>query len=390
MNVTLSVGPGQHGTFLVEQLVRKGNRCRVIQSWPAFTVVDVAPGAGVVRRRRLAWYEKLVWLTWACWRRIPGWGRYQTPQYCLSWLHDAVAQRYIGDCDLFIGWSEVSLYGLRKAKRLGRVAIVEQAMAHIEEQDRLVREEYDRFGIEPVRAFPRRLIQRIVRSYREANAVSVLSTFARRSFLERGFRPDRVCQTPLGVDVAQFRPRPKRDDCFRVVYVGRMELQKGVQYLLEAFSSLKLPGAELCLIGPMYPEMRGVFRKYEGQFAWLGEVPRAQLPAYYAQASVAVLFSIQDGFGLVLLEAMACGVPVICTQHSAGPDLIEDGIHGFVLPIRDVEGLKERLAYLYEHPEECRAMGREARERVVARFTLEHYGDELVSHYQELLSRRNQ
>jgi glycosyltransferase involved in cell wall biosynthesis len=103
---------------------------------------------------------------------------------------------------------------------------------------------------------------------------------------------------------------------------------------------------------------------------------------------VAVLPSISDGFGLVILEAMACGIPVIATDRTGAADLMEDGAHGFIVPARDVAALKERLAYLYRNHAEAKAMGARARERVLSAFTWEHYGERVVSVYSALIERR--
>ena len=67
---------------------------------------------------------------------------------------------------------------------------------------------------------------------------------------------------------------------------------------------------------------------------------------------------------MVQAQAMACGLPVICTTNTGGADLVREGRDGFILPIRDVEAIKEKILYFYENPEACTAMGESARSRV--------------------------
>ncbi len=80
-------------------------------------------------------------------------------------------------------------------------------------------------------------------------------------------------------------------------------------------------------------------------------VPHASLNQYYSTDNVFVFPSLVEGFGLVLLEAMACSIPVITTPNTAGPDIITDGLERFIIPIRDIEALKEKLEWCYRHPQ---------------------------------------
>jgi glycosyltransferase involved in cell wall biosynthesis len=99
---------------------------------------------------------------------------------------------------------------------------------------------------------------------------------------------------------------------------------------------------------------------------------------------VFVLPSLQDGFGLVVYEAAACGLPVIISENVGAT--VRDGQDGFVVPIRDAEALAAKLLYLYEHPAERQAMGRSARQ-FVSRYTWPAYHAELAEHYRALRPR---
>src|SRR3989304_5578065 len=96
--------------------------------------------------------------------------------------------------------------------------------------------------------------------------------------------------------------------------------------------------------GPPPPGVQRIrARRDRGRVRFAGEVPPGEMPAYYRSADVVILPSINDAFGLVILEAMASGLPVIATDHSAASDAIEDKIHGFVGPTRDAGALKDRI-----------------------------------------------
>ena len=122
---------------------------------------------------------------------------------------------------------------------------------------------------------------------------------------------------------------------------------------------------------------------YRNCFKYVPPVPHNLLNQYYGQGSVFVFPSLAEGFGLVLLEAMACGIPVITTPNTAGPDILTDGVEGFIVPIRDVEALKAKLEWCYEHPQELAEMGLAARRRA-EELTWGRYRSTLVGRVQEL------
>ena len=105
---------------------------------------------------------------------------------------------------------------------------------------------------------------------------------------------------------------------------------------------------------------------------------------------VAIKTQESEAFGIVYVEAMACGLPVICTPNTGGEDVIREGLDGFILPIRDVKALEERILYLFEHPEDSRVMGLAAKERVESGFTWDDYGEKVISRYRKLLSNRRE
>ncbi len=186
------------------------------------------------------------------------------------------------------------------------------------------------------------------------------STFAYKSFIEKGVPPEKLVKIPYGVDLNLFRPFPKEDDIFRVIYVGALTLRKGVQYLLESVASLKHTKIELWLIGSLSPEVRPIMTKYNGIYQYFGVIPRSELAKYYSQASVFVIASVEEGLALVQAQAMACGIPVIATVNTGAEDLFTDGMEGFIVPIRNPKAISEKLLYLYENPDICAEMGQAA------------------------------
>jgi len=389
--VAVLVGPGQHSEYLVRGLMKRKILRRVMRCWPDFEIWEVSARNDMVLKKRLGWYRHLTWLTWVLWRRIPRLGKYEHPKVFLWGLFDRIVSRHLEGCDVVLGWSQVSLHTLRKAKDRGMVTILEHPMSHALKWLSLVRSEYELYAPKTswyYSLWPRPLVRRMLKEYEAADAINVCSTFAARSFIEEGTPPDKVLCTPLTtVDLNAFRPAGDSRDKFVVLYCGRIELRKGVHYLLKAFAELGLPASELWLVGAILPEMNSILREYEGYFRYLGPVRHEDLANVYNQSSVFVLPSVEDGFGVVIVEAMACGVPVIATENTGGPDVIRDGVDGFIVPIRDVEALKEKILWLYEHRDAGREMGMNARRRVEENFTVEHYGNRLVANIEALVQK---
>jgi glycosyltransferase involved in cell wall biosynthesis len=290
---------------------------------------------------------------------------------------------------LVVGLSSYSLHTLRRARELGAKTVLDHGSCHIVVQDEILREEYDRLGVKNLELPHPKIIAKELLEYQEADFIAIPSLFAKKTFLQRGVPAAKLLHVPYGVNLANFYPVPKRDRIFRVIHCGNLSLRKGVHYLLQAFSELKLPGAELWLIGSLTREIRPYLARYASPFVrHLGPFPEPELRRYYSQGSVFCLASIEDGFGMVLVQAMACGLPVIATTNTGGPDLIREGREGFIIPIRDVAVLKEKILYLYENPQEVRRLGEAAQRRVGSGsgFTWEDYGREIMAHYQRILS----
>jgi len=195
-----------------------------------------------------------------------------------------------------------------------------------------------------------------------ADHIFVASNVTSHSVLKEGISPLKISVIEYGAPTNLFNPGKKSDDIFRVLFVGRVGPRKGIHYLINAWISLKLPNAELLLVGiNEFP--RDWLERYRGSVRYISSVPYQQLNKYYNDANVFVLPSLVDGFGLVLLEAMSCGIPVITTTNTAGPDIITDGVEGFIVSIRDVEALKEKIEWSYDNPSKLNSMGKAARRK---------------------------
>ena len=124
--------------------------------------------------------------------------------------------------------------------------------------------------------------------------------------------------------------------------------------------------------------------KYSQIFHYIPSVPHGTLNKYYNSANLLIFPSLAEGMALVLLEAMACGLPIIATPNSGACDIITNGVEGFIIPIRDREALKEKIEWCYRHPQELAQMGQAARQKA-EKLTWSLYRQKLVEEVQEIM-----
>lgn len=231
----------------------------------------------------------------------------------------------------------------------------------------------------------RMISDRCLEEYALADKLLVASSFARDCVLEAGTSEAKVAVVPYGVDLDLFKPDPPVEhSTFRFLIVGAVSWAKGVGFAIEAFARLKLRDAEMIVVGAIRD--KEILRRYRSvsNVRFIGHV-RAGLPEIYRSADVLIFPSIADGFGQVLLEGMASGLPVIASVNSAGRDLVSEGIDGFVVRPWNLDDLADRMKYLYEHPACARAMGKQARIKA-CNYSWRHYARGIVRVFTEWLS----
>jgi glycosyltransferase involved in cell wall biosynthesis len=215
--------------------------------------------------------------------------------------------------------------------------------------------------------------------------------------------PARTAVIYGGVDPDRFEPRgdEQREG---VLFVGRLTPHKGVDRLLAALPH----GAPLAVAGSEGHDPRPPERDYPATLRRLAAgrdvrfitpAPDAALPVLYRRARVFVLPSVHrtlygravrvsELLGLTLLEAMASGTPVVASRLGGIPEIVEDGVTGYLVPPGDVDALRDRLAHLLDRPRLAAAMGAAARERVLAGFTWQACAERCLAGYADAADTR--
>ncbi len=282
--------------------------------------------------------------------------------------------------DLFISWSSFGLETLRLG--LARRTVIMRDSSHIEYQSRILNEEYQRLGL---RYTPRQFcIDRELEEYERADTVYVLSEFARQSFIENKMRPDKIRVLHLGVDTSLFKPLDIPSSLpLKVVYFGSISVRKGIHYLLDATKGLPQRQFKFTLIGSVEKPFRKLLKTYP-HVEYFHHLPMNDLASLIRQMDIYVFPTLEDGFSNTLVQAMASGLLPISTPHCIAPEIIQNGINGYIVPSHNSMAIREHLLNLVENPFQIQKM-RRAASTSVQKFSWDRYADSLVGYVQEAL-----
>ena len=228
------------------------------------------------------------------------------------------------------------------------------------------------------------MVKRLHEESQMADAIVVASNFTKKTLVDNKIDPSKVTVIPYGVSPKNFPQKnfyKKNNQKLNVLFLGQMIQRKGLSYLLNAINELNTSNVELTLVG------RGRFDEClikevsdTKNVRILRNLKQSELANCLHQHDVLVLPSLAEGFGHVILEAMCSGLPVICTDHTAGPDLFKTGDEGIIVPIRDAEAIAVNIEAFIACHGKIEHMGRQAA-NTARSFTWEKHCDKLKEFY---------
>jgi len=285
--------------------------------------------------------------------------------------------------DIFHGLSGYCLESLRWAKRHGIKTVLDRACPHVDFQSQLLTEEYNLLHGTSEPVIPNELREKMIAEYDEADIILVPSRYTYNSFIQYGYSPQKLRLAPLTPE-KQLRPSETQTENkkFIVFSAGFNFYRKGFYYLMKAWESLDLPNAELIIRNVVPDEFRR-FADFHSITLLDGHVSNEKLAQLYQNSDVFALLSVDEGFGMVGVEAMSAGKPIIVTENVGMADVIVNGKEGFVIPIRDVNAAKEAILKLYEDQALRVKMAKSALE-TAQRVTVSTYGDAVLKAYKSL------
>lgn len=225
-----------------------------------------------------------------------------------------------------------------------------------------------------------------------ASSVFAESTYTLR-LLDGKTKPNALLLGPPGVDADSFHPSSSLPLSGAIICVGRLQdPRKNVRLLLQAYAIL----SEVLSPPPLYLVGRGGITPADRQYLHdvgiadrvtvFRDVPMEQLSDLYRTSSLFVLPSNEEGLGIVILEAMACGLPVISTDCGGPATAIIPGETGLLTPVGDADALADAMCALLQNPAQRAKMGAAGRRRIEEHFSIEHAGRVYLEVYQRLLA----
>lgn len=271
-----------------------------------------------------------------------------------------VARRDVGG---FFGVEFGALEALRAARQRGKVGVLAFLSPHHATRAQWVDVEFDRYP--DLRSANYERLARLgarrdaLRDEEASSADWIVSnsSFTTRSLVDAGIDAARIITVPLGgptpMPAGSLPARPAERVTF--VYVGPVSVRKGAHYLLDAWREMAPPRAELHFYGKVLlpPHVIRMAQSARGgeSIHFHGSVPSCDLPAIYRYATVLVLPTLCDGFGQVISDALAHGLPVITTSNAGGADCVLPGHTGFVIPPANATALAAAIDWCASHPE---------------------------------------
>ncbi|WP_459073329.1 glycosyltransferase family 4 protein [Halocola ammonii] len=297
--------------------------------------------------------------------------------------------------DFHYGFQGSSLLTMQVAKEVGKQAICELATAHVTEVDKILREEA---RLHPEWAptitnlkFPVAYEKRLREEPFVADHVVVASDFSRQSLLNAGLDQSKISTIPLGFELDHVSYTEKSFDNWnerplKVLFAGTVTQRKGFKYLLDAIKRFSKTDVELHVIGNAYKEL-DVFKKEVHNFHYHGSMAQNELFVKYQEYDLLILPTVFEGFAMVIVEAMAAGLPVITTPHSIGPDVIEESNNsGIIVPIRDVDALVSAIHHFKNLDQDQMRKASTSARSASQRFTWDTHRDSLNQFLREKLS----
>lgn len=393
MKVVVAAGGRFHAIRLAQELYRRKCLYRLISGSYTKNEQELLPNSTVVSITSNKIIDQFIWRTQLASIINPSTLYVFKDNWFDSRLEKII--KLLDPFDIFVGWVNYFLNSLPAIRSKSRIIIAESGSCHIDAQESLISSEYRKLTL-PINHINDANRTKILREYEASDFIATPSTFARTSFLNKGFSPQKILQIPCGMDIEFFSTTQYLQDkinhqnrpFFRLLFVGQLQVGKGVHTLLQAWQKLKLPiqASELLLVGNMQRDIKMFLNKtgLPSGVRIISGVSRKDLKTIYTSADAFTLPSIQDGFGMVLGEAMASGLPVIASMNTGAPDIITHGVHGLLIPAGNVDALAQAILMLYQNRDMRIFMGT-AGALHIKKFSWQRYGDLASKTYQNLL-----
>lgn len=288
------------------------------------------------------------------------------------------------------GYEDGSLETFRAAKSTGLVRLYDQPVGYYPSAQKIFAEERE-LSPEWAPTIPGLAdsAEKLARKAQElelADIILACSPFVHRTLLDAGIEESRIRRVQFGSpENAPPHTGYSQKGPLRILFAGRIGQRKGLSYLLQAVARFPRSEVTLSLLGE-FEGPREIFSRYSHLFTHLSPRPQPEVFEQMAQHDLFILPSLFEGQALAVLEAMRCGLPVIVTPNTGASEVVQEGVSGFVVPIRSAEAIGSKIEFFLKNRSTVASMGQAARARAEAT-TWRAYEDQIISIVHEALSR---
>ena len=247
--------------------------------------------------------------------------------------------------------------------------------------------------------FPKKsFLHKLVLKYNLKKASKILSTSHIMAKETKLYTNKEIEVTPFGIDMKKFKPENTKEELFNkddivIGTVKTLEKKYGLEYLLKAFKILSDKYSELPLkllivgSGSLDKELKQLTKELdiEKNTIFTGKIPFNEVPKYHNMLSVSVSVSNSESFGVAIIEASSCAKPVVVSNVGGLPEVVEDGVSGFVVPPRNPEETANAIEKLILDKELRRKIGNNGRERVERFYNWDDNVKQMIEIYKSLL-----
>lgn len=277
-------------------------------------------------------------------------------------------QRLINGATHVIGFDTSSWILQERCRKAGKPFILDASIAHPLSQQAIFNQLRNRFPAWAGQLQPkdRQLVTTEMQEMASAANIVVASEFTRSTYLQHGIDSERIHINHYGTNFSYFRPKQPvavRAETVHFLYFSKLSVRKGFPWLCEIWRSFQQQYTNARLTVAGYGELPAGFELPAG-IQIQGFVHPGDRLALFHSADVFVFPSYFEGFAQVIIEAMACGLPVITTTNTVGPELITDGVEGFCVEPGDDQALLTAMAFFVENQHRITTMGQHAAESV--------------------------
>ncbi|MBA4445800.1 glycosyltransferase family 4 protein [Cylindrospermopsis raciborskii CS-506_C] len=300
-----------------------------------------------------------------------------------------VANHHLGTVGGVYGYETACLATFRAAKKQGLATIYElpapehDFVANILEQELTLYPQLRTSYYQYTQQLQQQRTEHGRQEWELADVIIVNSQFTKNSYAAAGLDMDKVRLIPLGAPpVREKLPNNSinSDKTMQFLWAGTFSIRKGAHYLVSAWQKLQPQEARLKVFGAMgLPE--NLLINLPKSIEFFPTVPRTELVKIYQVCDVLVFPTLCDGFGMVITEALAQGLPVITTNCAGASNLIQDGVNGLIIPPRDTEALAAAINWCLTHPSQVKEMSTAAL-KTAAQWQWSDYRQSLVANIQ--------